>query len=160
MKVCAVALVLACLLAGGWAQARKPQLKNADAVEDGGPDPLRDELVRDEQMVADAQEQKNANVLRQALADDFLYVAYNGLVFTKPQIVKDLKYMDVSRYRMQNFKVRRLGSAAALLAYDLDIGGSIAGQDMPAKQYASSIWMNRSGRWVLIFHQETPANHG
>ncbi len=160
MRVTAGVVLLWCFLLTAWGQAPKAQPQQAQTADDSRPDPLRDELVRSEHILAEAQQQKNANLLRATLADESLYVAYNGLVLTKTQIVKDLKYIDVSRYQMKNFKVRRLGPAAALLTYDLDTSASVGGQDVPAKQYASSVWMNRGGHWVLIFHQETPAHHG
>jgi hypothetical protein len=46
-----------------------------------------------------------------------------------------------------------------LVTYDLNINGKVAGHNLPAKQYASSVWVKPAGQWQLIFHQVTPAHH-
>ncbi len=120
---------------------------------------LENQLVGNEQRLAESEKTRDKQLLEQALADDFIFVAYNGEVFTKPKIVQAAKYMDISQYRMQNFKVRVLGPQSALLTYDLLVQGNIAGKELPQKEYASSVWVAKDGRWILVFHQETPAHH-
>jgi hypothetical protein len=86
-------------------------------------------------------------------------VAYDGLVFTKPELLSKLNYLDVKHYAMKNFKVRLIGQSGALLTYDLDIQASAAGQHAPRKQYASSVWVREGRHWQLLFHQARPAKH-
>jgi hypothetical protein len=105
---------------------------------------LRDTLTNMEKELANAEQQKNKKFFDQALSPQFLMVAYNGLVFTKPELLSKLNYLDVKRYAMKNFKVRSIGRAGALLTYDLDIQASAAGQHAPAKQYASSVWIGKA----------------
>ena len=120
---------------------------------------LRDTLTNMEKELAQAEQQKNKEFFDQALSPQFLMVAYNGLVFTKAELLSKLNYLDVKRYAMKNFKVRSIGHAGALLTYDLDIEASAAGQHAPAKQYASSVWIREGSHWQLLFHQATPAKH-
>ena len=119
---------------------------------------LQNQLVANEQRLAQSEQNKDRAFLQQALADDFIYVAYNGLVFTKDKIVRAVKYMDISHYKMENFKVRSLGPQAAVLTYDLLIQGNVAGRELPQKEYASSVWIAKGGHWIAVLHQETPAH--
>lgn len=112
-----------------------------------------------EQQLADAEKKKDRNYFQQKLDDNLIFVAYNGLVFTKSKILQSLNYIDVSRYAIKNMKVRSLGADAGLVTYDLLLAGNIAGHNLPAKQYASSVWVKHGDDWLLVFHQSTPAHH-
>jgi hypothetical protein len=121
---------------------------------------LHDVLYNLEQQLANAEKNQDKAYFQRALDNNLVFVAYDGLVFTKTKIVDDLHYIDVKRYSIENIKVRRLGGSAGLVTYDLLLKGSIAGHNLPQKQYASSVWVKRGASWLLIFHQSTPAHHG
>lgn len=152
------ALVLAYLVLIGTALAQPPQPPKTLAASSSRVQ-LRDKLTNMEKDLAQAEQQKNKSFFDQALSPQFLMVAYNGLVFTKPELLGKLNYLDVKQYAMKNFKVRPIGRAGALLTYDLDIQASAAGRHAPSKQYASSVWVRDGHGWQLLFHQTTPANH-
>ena len=124
-----------------------------------GPKSLESELVGNEQRIADSEKNKDQSFLAEALADNFIYVAYNGLVLTKDKIVQSLKFLDISNYQMENFKLRSLDENSAVLTYDLIIEGAIGGRELPHRQYASSVWVRKAGHWIMVLHQETPAKH-
>lgn len=151
-----LSLVLLVLLASAF--GRSPESSKSTTGSDAGHQ-LRDTLTNMEKELAQAEQQKNKRFFDQALSPQFLMVAYNGLVFTKAELLSKLNYLDVKRYAMKNFKVRLIGQAGALLTYDLDIQASAAGQHAPAKQYASSVWLKQGSHWQLLFHQSTPAAH-
>jgi hypothetical protein len=120
---------------------------------------LQTQIYNEEHQLASAERSQNPSFFQQKLDPALIYVAYNGLVFTKDKLVSDLGYIDVSHYGIENMKVRSLGHGAALATYDLILNGNIAGQKLPSKQYASSVWVESGGQWKLIFHQCTPAHH-
>lgn len=122
-------------------------------------DPLHETIWNQEQSLAKAEKDKDRSYFEHKLDDRIIYVAYDGLVFTKSDIVKAVSYIDVSRYSIENMKVRALGSDAALATYDLVAKGSIAMHNLPDKQYTSSVCVKKGGDWLLIFHQSTPAHH-
>lgn len=130
-----------------------------DLYVSSGDKSLENTLVGNEKQLAESEKTKDPTFLKKALANDMIYVAFNGLVFTKDKIVRDLTWIDVNTYNMENFKVRQLGRDAALLTYDLVEKGNIAGHGLPRKSYASSVWVRKSGKWILVFHQDTPAHH-
>jgi hypothetical protein len=120
---------------------------------------MQDTVYNLEHRLAQAEKQHNKRFFESSLDDELVYVAYNGLVFTKNKLLTSMQYIDVNHYSMENFKTRALGAEAALVTYDLKINASIAGSQLPAKQYASSVWVRKGGSWELIFHQTTPAEH-
>ena len=151
-------LVLTLIIFMGTALAEPPQPRKTTAPSSSRVR-LRDKLTNMEKKLAQAEQQKDKGFFDQALSPQFLMVAYNGLVFTKPELLSKLDYLDVKEYAMKNFKVRPIGRAGALLTYDLDIQASAAGRHAPSKQYASSVWVRDGHGWQLLFHQATPANH-
>jgi hypothetical protein len=159
-----VIFMLALALAPAFAQSQQeksaiPAKTFFSQVAGSGSKALENQLVGNEQRLAQSEQKKDRAFLREALADDFIYVAYNGLVFTKEKIVQAVKYMDIDNYKMENFKVRSLGPQAAVLTYDLKVQGNVAGRELPQKEYASSVWVAKGGHWIAVLHQETPAHH-
>jgi len=120
---------------------------------------IDDVIYNLEHQLANAEKQQDKAFFERALADDLIYVAYNGLVFRKPKLISAMNYMDVAHYSAENFKFRSLGPNSELVTYDLRLRGTIAGQRLPPKQYVSSIWVQQQDGWRLLFHQSTPADH-
>jgi hypothetical protein len=154
----ASALTLALLILAGSARTQASGPPKATTRSDDG-HRLRDTLTNREKKLARAEQQKNKSFFEGVLSPQFLMVAYNGLVFTKPELLSKLNHLDVTHYTMKNFKVRPIGRAGALLTYDLHIQASAAGEHAPTQQYASSVWVREGGHWELLFHQATPAKH-
>jgi hypothetical protein len=123
------------------------------------PGKLQDTVYNLEHQLARAEKQHNKKFFEISMDNGLVYVAYDGLVFTKDKLLASMHYIDVSHYSMENFKTRSLGPGAALVTYDLRINAKIAGSQLPQKQYASSVWVRNGGGWQLIFHQATPADH-
>lgn len=144
-----IAAILIVALIGGGASYAAPQPSEQ----------IHNEIFNHEQQLAKAEKNKDRQYFERTLDDKLIFVAFNGLVFTKQKLVSDLTYIDVSQYSIENMKVRDLGPGAALATYDLRLNGSVAGHNLPQKQYASSVWLKVNGEWKLMFHQSTPAHH-
>ncbi|MGH9568517.1 MAG: DUF4440 domain-containing protein [Candidatus Angelobacter sp.] len=134
-------------------------LQSSAVQKDGPTTPLKNVVFNMEHELATAEKQQNHAFFNRTMDKGLVYVAYNGLVFDKAKLLSSMKYVDVNRYSMENFKVRELGPDAALVTYDLKINADVAGKQLPEKQYASSIWLHTGEGWKLIFHQATPAHH-
>ncbi len=120
---------------------------------------LRTQLENHERELGKAEESQDKSAFEKLLDPEVVFVASDGLVFTKKDIIDKSKYLDLKNYDMANAKVREIGSSGALLTYDLNVKGKIAGHQLPRKQYVSSVWVKRGSDWKLLFHQATPANH-
>ncbi|HZR64766.1 MAG TPA: nuclear transport factor 2 family protein [Terriglobales bacterium] len=120
---------------------------------------VRQQLVADEQALVAAEKHHDRSAFSHLLREDLIYVAFNGWVFTKKDIVSKMRYIDVDEYDPANIKVRVPAADTALITYDLKAKTSIAGHDLPKSQYVSSLWVRKNNRWQLLFHQATPATH-
>lgn len=145
-----------------------PQLvRSSNAGEDaqptGQPDVVseadQNQVYNLEREFGDALVHKDKSFLAEHLADDLIEVGWNGLVFTKDKLLSMLGYVEVSQYDISNVKFRLLDRDAVLLTYDLDLNADAAGKSAPSREYASSVWVKREGRWMMQMHQSTPANH-
>jgi len=139
-----------------------PQPSSSEIAQSGAAVPdkaLEDQLYNKENELGRAERDRNAAFFRQNLAPDFLYVAFNGLVLAKDQIVDALQHIQISSYEIRNVRFRRLGPEVMQLAYDLIMQGDAAGVPIPHQLYATSIWVRSSHDWRLAYHQTTPARH-
>jgi hypothetical protein len=133
-----------------------------EPAQNGAPFPdkaLQDQLYNKENELGRAERDRNTAFFQQNLAPDFLYVAFNGLVLAKDQLVDALQHIQIFSYEIRNVKFRRLGPDVVQLAYDLMMRGDAAGVPIPHQLYATSIWVRSSNDWRLIYHQTTPARH-
>lgn len=120
---------------------------------------VKQELVGDEQALVQAEKRHDSSAFARLLREDLIYVAFNGWVFTKKDLVSKMRYIDVNDYDPANFKVRAPSANTALITYDLKAKASIAGHQLPNAQYVSSLWVRKGKQWQLLFHQATPATH-
>jgi hypothetical protein len=69
--------------------------------------------------------------------------------------LKDLEITDVS---FSDWKFMPIDNDAVLVTYNVTIKGSYKGKEVPPGPYrASAAWVNRAGKWLGIYYQETLA---
>lgn len=60
--------------------------------------------------------------------------------------------------KTSEMKVVPINATSAIVTYKLEQKGSMAGQPFPPVVYASTVWVQKNGKWWAVFHQEsTPA---
>jgi hypothetical protein len=75
-------------------------------------------------------------------------------------VAEFIKIFDQAKIDVQtptDFKVLSLGPTAAVLSYTLNQKGTFQGQPVPPTVYATTTWVNRGGKWLAMFHQESTA---
>jgi hypothetical protein len=107
-----------------------------------------------EKAIWEAFKAKNFDGVAAALAPESLEVEPDG-VFTKETSIKMLKQFDFSKATLSDFKTVRIDSDATLVTYLAKIPG--APGVSPNGERHSTIWANRSGKWLAVFHHGTPA---
>lgn len=132
----------------GFGQTSRPQ---------GGS--LEKQLTDHELALVQAEKHHDNAAFNRLLDDRLIYVAFNGWVFTKKDVISKMHYIDVEKYDPENIKVRLPSRDTALITYDLKAKASIAGHGIPKSQYVSSLWVRKGDQWQLLFHQATPATH-
>jgi len=116
---------------------------------------LEEQLVAAEKRVIwEAAAKKQIDVLRGSLADEYLDVSDVG-VFTKSETLQLIPDLTLRDYSLDKFKVIRLNKDAAIVTYEAVQHWTIKGQEAPSHVRATSVWVNRRGKWLVIFHQES-----
>jgi len=71
---------------------------------------------------------------------------------TLPQMSKDLK---VTSFDLTDPKTLWVDANTGVLMYRFVAKGTYQGQPVP-DSYASTVYNKRSGKWIAVFHQESP----
>jgi hypothetical protein len=127
------------------APADSPAAKSSPAtsVPATGPDP-----IANERLIWDAIKNKNYGEFAALLADDAVEIEAEG-VYDKAASVKGVSSVDLSHAELSEWRSVKFDADAALVTYlvtDPKIG----------KERHSTIWVNRNGKWLALFHQGTP----
>lgn len=110
-----------------------------------GPDPIADEKI-----VWDLFKSKNYDGFAALLDSTFVELESTG-AYDKAGAVKGVSEMDASRFELSEWKSAKLDNDAALVTY------LVKPKDPKwDTERHTSIWANRSGKWVALLHVGTP----
>jgi hypothetical protein len=91
------------------------------------------------------------------LATDYIEVGDAG-TWDKPGILEHLKDLEISDVTFSDWKMIPVDNNAVLLTYSVNVKASFKGKEVPPGPYrASAAWVNRAGKWVAAYYQETLA---
>ena len=95
---------------------------------------------------------KNRTRLSEVLDDGFCEFGSSGRVYSKSQILDQLQQEAERQISLTEFRAKALSNDAVLVTYR-----AICAQPGVAEVHSlrSSIWMQREGRWEIVFHQGT-----
>jgi hypothetical protein len=103
---------------------------------------------------------KDYDLFEKMLTPDYIEVAADG-VYDKAGIVAFLKDLDVTEATFSDWRLLQINKNAAILMYNLTLKGKFKGEDVPAGPYrVGSVWVNRGGKWLSTFYQETLVQPG
>ena len=113
-------------------------------------------LSASETRLWDAWKNKDAKPFQAWLASDSVMVGEMG-VQGKGDVAKEMAAMpcEVKSFSLSDWKLTTINSGAVLLTYKGTAEGTCAGTPIPTV-WASSVWVNRRGKWYAFSHQETP----
>ena len=113
-------------------------------------------LSASETKLWEAWKNKDAKPFKASLSSDFVMIADSG-VTGKNDTIKEVTTgpCEVKSVKLSDWKLAMLNSGTALLTYKGTADGTCAGTTLPPV-WASSIWVNRGGKWSAASHQETP----
>jgi ketosteroid isomerase-like protein len=101
-------------------------------------------------------EKGDTDALKQLMtADKVAVTGYYGGPVTRDEQIKSLAELKLSEYKAGKMTIKLLGKEAALVSYELGMKGTFKGKPLPAKSYASAVWVKQAGLWREAFYQET-----
>jgi hypothetical protein len=112
------------------------------SVAAAGPDP-----IANDKMVWELFKAKNYDAFAALLASDFIEVEPEQ-VSDKAGSLKGVSQFDASKFTQSDFKAVTLDADAMLVTYSTKMAGMRGEGDRH-----SSIWANRGGKWLAVFHQ-------
>jgi hypothetical protein len=117
----------------------------------------QDDVIANERQAWDWIKTKNGDALAAALDENFIEVTPAGLN-TKAQTVAYVKTFDLTEVNLSDFRVIKLDKDAAVVAYTVNMKGSVGGKPIPANAPAerhatAKVW--RGGKWLAVYHQLT-----
>lgn len=115
------------------------------------------DLEAKEHQVWDAFKAKNYDAFGALLSDDFTYVTNSG-VYDKSQTIDAIKKYDLTDYSFSDIKFVKVDDDLAVLVYTCTETSTVGGKPSPEsgkKVYHGSAWVNRGGKWIAAYHQDT-----
>lgn len=111
-------------------------------------------IAAEKRVIWEAVSKKQVDLLREFLADDYLDVSDVG-VFNKSETLQLIPDLNLRDYSLDKFKVIKAGRDTAIVTYEAIQNWTLKGQEGSSHVRASSVWVMRGGRWLIIFHQES-----
>jgi hypothetical protein len=103
---------------------------------------------------------KDYDTFASMLASDQILVAPDA-VYDKPGTLNGLKSFELIEVTFSDWKYLPIDAAAFAITYTAYSKARMDGKDMPAESWRhSSAWVNRDGKWLSVYHQETPVKKG
>jgi hypothetical protein len=117
---------------------------------------IRGRLIASEKKLWEAWKNKDARPFKATLAADSVMIGDSG-ISGKNETIKDITNApcEIKSVELTDFKVAFLSASTALLTYKGAVAGTCAGAAVPTV-WASSLYVNRGGKWLAASHQETP----
>ncbi|HVG35494.1 MAG TPA: nuclear transport factor 2 family protein [Pyrinomonadaceae bacterium] len=168
-KVCILLFASLALAASALGQSAptnqpdSPRIKPPTATSTGGSsssdNPVEAMLIAREKEAWEQIKKKNGQGFSGYLAEDQIYVTKDG-VHSKAETVKGVVEAGPTEIAFSDWKVVMIDKDAAIVTYTTKVGAAMACGPEPMTQRESTVWVKRGGKWLAIFHQDTPAGSG
>ena len=120
---------------------------------------------RDLQATILAKERQELNCLRTGniaefaslLAEDAVFVDAHGAA-GKAEVVKNVAAFRLQDFVMEDVRFLPLSSRSGVLIYRAGETGTSHGKPFSAEVHVSAIWVEREGKWLCVFSQESAAS--
>ncbi len=108
-----------------------------------------------------AEQNKDANALANLLAENLVYVDYDGSISTKQQFLAQVKRADVAGEQINNegVTVHLYGNSVAVSTGIYRDKGVEKGKPFSRRGRFTNVWLNQNGKWECIASQSTVIAH-
>ncbi|MEP6914993.1 MAG: nuclear transport factor 2 family protein [Acidobacteriota bacterium] len=112
-------------------------------------------LIANENKINEAVAKGDAATFTSLLAPEA--VSADGMTgFTKAaDFSKTLNQLKITFWHMMNPQVVWIDDKSAVVAYTWMGAGTYMGKPVPDMTYSSTVWTERGGKWLAVFHQES-----
>ena len=111
------------------------------------------EATNKEKEIWQAIQKQDLNAFGAVLADEQIYVSTNG-VRDKAATIKGVTGFTPSDVVFSNWKFIPIDKDAVVNVYTVKLKSTSDGKTEEGTAQASTVWVNRGGKWLSIFHQD------
>jgi hypothetical protein len=148
MKVLSQTLAIAALATAGLAQA--PATTNRAAAEK--------QVLAAERAVNEAVAKGDMKTFHAIIAPDAVGVDMGGInKVNVPDFDKMMLQTKLTSWNIDGSQFLWINDAAVVHMYRWTGKGTFQGQPIPSPVWTSTLWTNKGGKWIGVFHQETAA---
>jgi hypothetical protein len=113
-------------------------------------------LIANENKVSEAVAKHDLKTFNDLVAADGSSADMNGFMKVA-DFTKTFDQVKISAWHLMDTKVMWIDDKSAIVTYTWMGKGTYMTQPLPETVYASTVWTERNGKWVAVFHQETGA---
>jgi len=113
-------------------------------------------LIANENKVNEAVAKHDVKTFTDLVASDAVSIDGGG-VMKVADFVKAMNDVKVGSWHLMDTQVHWVDDKTAVVSYTWMGSGTFKGEPLPPTAYASSVWTERNGKWVVVFHQESAA---
>ena len=106
--------------------------------------------------VWEAYKSRNVAAIKALSGEDYASFTQAGPSDLK-QDIATIDKLNIESYSVDNAKVSKATKDVAILRYKCDLKGSFEGKTF-GPVYATEVWVNRGGKWVIVSYSETPVS--
>lgn len=144
MKAAAVmALALACATSA-YAQAG------------GGKAATEKALIANENKLNEAVAKGDLPTFKSFIAPDAMSADGSGIM-PVAEFIKEFSQIKITAWKITDPKVMWVDDKTAVVLYTWTGKGTFAGQPVPEKTFTSTVWTDKGGKWMAVYHQESAA---
>lgn len=111
-------------------------------------------LIANENKINEAVAKSDAKTFNDLVAADAVSADMSGFMKVS-DFVKTLDKMKISTWHIMNPQVLWIDDKSAIVTYTWMGKGTYMNEPVPETTIASTVWAERNGKWVAVFHQET-----
>lgn len=117
---------------------------------------LEQKLIAKERAILAALKRRDFAAVESALALGFHGIDSTGRLLSKRQALERLQFVRFLDYSLENMRVLPIDSRCVVLTYIAAIRRRHRDREYFGRSHRSSVWIEGSGAWQVIFHQGTP----
>jgi len=119
---------------------------------------IEKQVVANERVVNDAVAKGDMKTFHANVASDAVGIDPTGIAkINAPDFDKMLLANKIQSWNIDASQFFWISDAAVVHMYRWTGKGTYEGQPIPSPTWASTVWTNRGGKWLAVFHQESTA---
>jgi hypothetical protein len=111
-------------------------------------------LIANENKVSEAVQKHDLKTFNDLVAADGISADDHGFMKVA-DFVKTMDQVKIGSWHLMDEKVMWVDDKTAVVMYTWMGNGTYMNQPVPTSTYASTVWTEKNGKWVAVFHQET-----